>query len=511
MAKVLIPTALQQFAGGTDELDIPGATVQDVMTGLGAQYPELKKHLFSESGELRHFVNVYKGAEDTRTLQGMATTINDADELSIVPSIAGGADVLTAPVQQAQSVQNLKPNGQVPALNPSVVISPERADAAELTNEEILRYSRHLILPEVTLDGQKKLKAAKVLLIGTGGLGSPLALYLAAAGVGTIGLVDFDVVDLTNLQRQIIHGTNDVGRPKAVSATETIHDINPNVNVLTFEEQFTSENAMRIARDFDIIIDGTDNFPTRYLTNDVSVLLGKPNVYGSIFRFEGQASVFWAEQGPCYRCLYPEPPPPGLVPSCAEGGVLGVLPGIVGCIQANEAIKLILGIGQPLIGRLLLFNALKMQFRELKLKKDPNCPICGTNPTIHELIDYEEFCGIRGEEAPAQEVQVSEEITVQELKARLDAGEHPKIVDVREPYEYAIARLPGTTLIPLGQIVERSGELNPNEEIILHCRSGKRSADALNQLKAKGFTNLKNLVGGTLAWSDEIDPNVPKY
>ncbi len=361
------------------------------------------------------------------------------------------------------------------------------------------------------MEGQKKLKAAKVLLIGTGGLGSPLALYLAAAGVGTLGLVDFDVVDVTNLQRQIIHGTNDVGRPKAVSATETIKDINPNVNVIRYEEQFTSENAMRIAKDFDIIIDGTDNFPTRYLTNDVSVLLGKPNVYGSIFRFEGQASVFWAEQGPCYRCLYPEPPPPGLVPSCAEGGVLGVLPGIVGCIQANEAIKLILGIGQPLIGRLLLFNALKMKFRELKLKKDPNCPICGANATIHELIDYEEFCGIRGEEAPAQEIQQSEEITVQELKARMDRGEKLTVIDVREPYEFSIARIPGTTLIPLGQIAERSGELDPNEEIILHCRSGKRSADALNQLKAKGFTKLKNLTGGILAWSDDIDPTVAKY
>ena len=409
MAKVFIPTALQQFAGGTDELEISGASVQDVLNALGAQYPDLKKHLFSENGELRHFVNVYKGAEDTRALQGLATTVTDADELSIVPSIAGGTDTLTQPAEAKLP--------QPPALNPRVVISQERADAAELTNDEILRYSRHLILPEVNMEGQKKLKAAKVLLVGTGGLGAPLALYLAAAGVGTLGLVDFDTVDVTNLQRQIIHGTKDVGRPKIVSARETILDINPNINVISFEEQFTSENAIRIAKDFDIIIDGTDNFPTRYLTNDVSVLLGKPNVYGSIFRFEGQASVFWAEQGPCYRCLYPEPPPPGLVPSCAEGGVLGVLPGIVGCIQANEAIKLILGIGQPLIGRLLLFNALKMQFRELKLRKDPNCPICGDNPTIHELIDYEEFCGIRGEEAPPQAIQESEEITVRELKA----------------------------------------------------------------------------------------------
>lgn len=490
MAKVLIPTALQQFAGGTDELELAGTTVAEVLDNLGTQYPELKKHLFNEKGELRHFVNVYKGSEDTRNLQGPATRVSEEDELSIVPSIAGGS-------------------GDIPArLSP---ISLERGEAAELVNDEILRYSRHLILPEVNLDGQKRLKAAKVLLIGTGGLGAPLGLYLAAAGVGTLGLVDFNSVDVTNLQRQIIHGTKDVGRPKIVSARETIEDINPYVEVVSYEEQFTSANAMEIAKDYDIIIDGTDNFPTRYLTNDVSVLLGKPNVYGSIFRFEGQASVFWAEHGPCYQCLYPEPPPPGLVPSCAEGGVLGVLPGVVGCIQANEAIKLILGIGQPLIGRLMLFNALKMQFRELKLRKDPNCPICGENRTIHELIDYEEFCGIRGEEAPAQPVQESEEITVTELKARMDRGDKLNIIDVREPYEYAIARLPGTKLIPLGQIGERASELDPNQEIILHCRSGKRSADALNMLKAKGFKKLKNVIGGTLAWSDQVDPSVPKY
>jgi sulfur-carrier protein adenylyltransferase/sulfurtransferase len=505
MAKVLIPTALQQFAGGTDELDVNGSTVQEVVDRLSAEYPDLRKHLFNDKGELRHFVNLYKGAEDTRDLQGLATPIGVDDELSIVPSIAGGTSTVLNPTE-ARSTPSV-----APTPNPRAAISPERAAAAELDNEEILRYSRHLILPEVNMEGQKKLKAAKVLLIGAGGLGSPLALYLAAAGVGTLGLVDFDTVDLTNLQRQIIHGTKDVGRPKMVSAKETIADINPHVEVIGYEEQFTSANAMDIARPYDIIIDGTDNFPTRYLTNDVSVLLGKPNVYGSIFRFEGQASVFWAERGPCYRCLYPEPPPPGLVPSCAEGGVLGVLPGIVGCIQANEAIKLILGIGNPLIGRLLLFNALKMNFRELKLKKDPQCPICGDNPTIHELIDYEQFCGIRGEETEAQPVQESEEITVKELKARMDRGDKLTIIDVREPYELAIARMPGTKLIPLGQIAARASELDPNEEIILHCRSGKRSADALNQLKGKGFKRLKNLVGGILAWSDEIDPTVPKY
>lgn len=493
MARVLIPTSLQQFAGGTDELDIAGATVQSVLDGLAAQYPELKKHLFNDKGELRHFVNLYKGSEDTRSLQGMETEVGEDDELSIVPSIAGGA----GPAK--------------PLPEPVSVISDERGANAELDNEEILRYSRHLILPEVNLEGQKRLKAAKVLCIGAGGLGSPLVLYLAAAGVGTIGIVDFDTVDLTNLQRQIIHGTNDVGRLKMESAREALREVNPHVEVIGFEEQFSSENAMRIVKDFDIVIDGTDNFPTRYLTNDVCVLLGKPNVYGSIFRFEGQASVFWAEKGPCYRCLYPEPPPPGLVPSCAEGGVLGVLPGIVGCIQANEAIKLILGIGNPLIGRLMLFNALKMQFRELKLQKDPNCPICGENPTIKELIDYEEFCGIRGEEAAPQPVLETEEITVRQLKARMDAGENLTVIDVREPYEYAIARIPGTKLIPLGQIEERASELDPNQEIILQCRSGKRSADALNRLKAKGFNRLKNLVGGITAWSEEIDPSVPKY
>ncbi len=507
MAKVLIPTALQQYAGGTDELEAPGNTIQEVMRHLVERYPELNKHLFNEKGELRHFVNVYKGAEDTRSLQGMATPVGDNDEISIVPSIAGGTGTVADPAQAKLS----PPTVSAPALNPRAIITPERARDAELSNDEILRYSRHLILPEVNLEGQKKLKAAKVLLIGAGGLGSPLALYLAAAGVGTIGLVDFDVVDYTNLQRQIIHGTSDVGKSKLESAREAIADINPNVEVIGFEDRFTSDNAMEIVRPFDIVIDGTDNFPTRYLTNDVCVLLGKPNVYGSIFRFEGQASIFCAEQGPCYRCLYPEPPPPGLVPSCAEGGVLGVLPGIVGCIQTNEAIKLILGIGNPLIGRLLLFNALRMSFKELKLRKDPDCPICGQNPTIHELIDYEEFCGIRGEEAPPQPVQESEEISVRELKARMDRGEPLTIVDVREPYEYAIARIPGTILIPLNQITERARDLDPNQEIILHCRSGKRSADALNQLKAKGFKHLKNLTGGILAWSEEIDPSVPKY
>ncbi|MBC8102999.1 MAG: molybdopterin-synthase adenylyltransferase MoeB [Cytophagales bacterium] len=389
--------------------------------------------------------------------------------------------------------------------------------SVELGQDEYLRYSRHLILPEVGLEGQKRLKAASVLCIGTGGLGSPLALYLAAAGVGRIGLVDFDTVDVSNLQRQIIHGTKDVGRPKIESAKSRLLDVNPHTTVETHETLLLSQNALALFQNYDVIIDGTDNFPTRYLVNDACVLLGKPNVYGSIFRFEGQATVFWADQGPCYRCLYPEPPPPGLVPSCAEGGVLGVLPGIVGCIQANEAIKLILGVGEPLIGRLLLFDALAMRFRELKLRKDPACPICGDNPTIHELIDYEQFCGIGlgqesvGEADAKKEEAPMREITVTELKAKFDRGDTFTLVDVREPYEYEIGRITGSKLIPLGQIADRAGELNPDDEIVLQCKGGVRSAQALETLKAKGFKNLVNLKGGILAWSDQVDPSVPKY
>jgi adenylyltransferase/sulfurtransferase len=399
--------------------------------------------------------------------------------------------------------------------NVSGIAAPLAIDpkTVSLSAQEINRYSRHLIMPEVTIEGQKRLKAASVLCIGTGGLGSPLTLYLAAAGVGRIGLVDFDVVDVTNLQRQIVHGTKDVGRPKIESAKETLADINPEIIIETHETLLSSENALELFKDYDIIIDGTDNFPTRYLVNDACVLLGKPNVYGSIFRFEGQATVFWADQGPCYRCLYPEPPPPGLVPSCAEGGVLGILPGTVGCIQATEAVKLILGIGEPLIGRLMLFDALGMRFKELKLRKDPDCPICGANPTVTGLIDYEEFCGIgRGmEEAPAPVIDTMREITPLELKAKMDRGDKFTLVDVREPYEWDIANLPGAKLIPLGTVAARADELDPDTEIVLQCRSGKRSAEALGILKEKGFKNLVNLKGGILAWADDVDPTVPKY
>jgi molybdopterin/thiamine biosynthesis adenylyltransferase/rhodanese-related sulfurtransferase len=379
---------------------------------------------------------------------------------------------------------------------------------ATLSNDEILRYSRHLIMPEVGMAGQQKLKAARVLCIGAGGLGSPLALYLAAAGVGTLGLVDFDVVDYTNLQRQIIHTTDDVGRPKLDSAAEKLNAINPFVNVRKFETKLSSANALDIFREFDIIADGTDNFPTRYLVNDACVLTGKPNVYASIFRFEGQASVFATKHGPCYRCLYPEPPPPGLVPSCAEGGVLGILPGLLGVIQATEVIKLILGSGDPLIGRLLLVDALSMTFRELRLRKNTDCPVCGSNPTIRQLIDYNEFCGIRGEEAPV--TSGVPEIQPIELKARLDAGDDIFILDVREPHEYQICNL-GGHLIPLGDLPVRMNELDPSREIVAHCRSGVRSAKAVTLLRQAGFGKVKNLAGGILAWADKVDPTVPKY
>src|ERR1700704_2141495 len=383
-------------------------------------------------------------------------------------------------------------------------VKPEAA----LSNDEILRYSRHLIMPEVGMEGQQKLKAAKVLCIGAGGLGSPLALYLTAAGVGTLGIVDFDVVDYTNLQRQIIHTTADVGRKKLDSAADKLKAINPYINLRTFDTRLSSANALELFREFDIIADGTDNFPTRYLVNDACVLTGKPNVYGSIFRFEGQASVFATENGPCYRCLYPEPPPPGLVPSCAEGGVLGILPGLVGVIQATEAIKLILGQGNPLIGRLLLVDALGMKFRELKLRKSADCPACGKNPTVKELIDYNEFCGVRGEEAPvATDVPT---VTVQELKQQLDSKNDLFILDVREPHEYQICNLNGY-LIPLGDLPKRVHELDSSREIVAHCRSGVRSGKAVTFLRQAGFKKVQNLTGGILAWADKIDTTMPKY
>ena len=385
----------------------------------------------------------------------------------------------------------------------------------ELTADELSRYSRHLILPEVGMEGQQRLKAAKVLCVGTGGLGSPLALYLAAAGIGTLGLVDFDVVDASNLQRQIIHSTRDIGRKKLDSAEEKLKALNPALNVVKHDTMLTSANALSILGEYDIVADGTDNFPTRYLVNDACVLLGKPNVYGSVFRFEGQASIFATKDGPCYRCLYPEPPPPGLVPSCAEGGVLGILPGLVGVIQATEVIKLILGKGTPLIGRLLLVDSLNMRFRELKLRRNPECPICGDNPTLTQLIDYQQFCGIVPEPPPtsSQEPVLKNgipQITVKELKRRIDAGENVQLIDVREPFEYQIAQI-GGKLIPQHDVPNRLSEIDRDREVIVHCKAGGRSQRIAEFLVQSGYPRVVNLSGGILAWSDEIDPRVPKY
>jgi adenylyltransferase/sulfurtransferase len=478
---IVIPTPLRQFAGGKSEIEVEAATAGEALEKLTTEHAELRKHLYNDGGNLRNFVNVYVGDEDIRDLDGLETELKSGGEVLIVPSIAGGNFAAEAKAEK-----------ELPTLS----------------NEEYARYSRHLILPEVGLEGQRKLKAARVLMIGTGGLGSPLGLYLAAAGIGTIGLVDFDVVDESNLQRQIIHGTKDVGRPKIESAEERLKDINPNTNIEAFETRLTSENALELFRDYDVVVDGTDNFPTRYLVNDACVLTGKPNVYGSIFRFEGQASVFHAAQGACYRCLYPEPPPPGLVPSCAEGGVLGVLPGIVGTIQANEVIKVILGAEGILLNRLLLFDAWKMRFRELKLKKNLDCPICGENATIKELIDYEEFCGLN---LPT-ETPVLEEITATELNDLIKNNPEIQIIDVREPHEYEIANIPNTKLIPLSQITARAKEIDSSRTAIVHCKGGVRSAKAIGELKTNGFPGrLVNLKGGITAWSDEVDPTVPKY
>jgi molybdopterin/thiamine biosynthesis adenylyltransferase/rhodanese-related sulfurtransferase len=395
---------------------------------------------------------------------------------------------------------------------PNSIISEDRLQSIDFSNDEIARYSRHLIMPEVTLDGQKRIKAASVLSIGAGGLGSPIALYLAAAGIGRMGLVDYDIVDFSNLQRQILHGTEDVGRKKLNSARDRIKAINPNVQVDLHDMMFRSENAMQLVQDYDIVIDGTDNFPTRYLSNDVCVLMKKPNIYGSIFRFDGQCTVFAPHLGgPCYRCMFPEPPPPGMVPSCAEGGVLGVLPGMIGVMQAIEAIKLIMGIGDSLIGRLVSFDALKLRFKEFKIRRDPGCPICGDHPTIHELIDYDQFCGIPQADAEAAKELEVPTITATELKTKIDRKEKFVLVDVREPFEYDISRIPGSKLIPLGELPARLSELDSADDIVLHCKVGGRSAKALRILQEAGFRKLNNLQGGITAWSDEVDPTTPKY
>jgi sulfur-carrier protein adenylyltransferase/sulfurtransferase len=482
--KILIPTPLRPFTDKLDAVEIDGATVGELLQNLTTKYGGLKQHLYAADGKLRSFVNIYVNDDDIRYLQKDQTPLKAGDTVSIIPSVAGGAPAGTA----------------------------ERA-LPELSGDEIKRYSRHLIMPEVGVEGQRKLKAAKVLCIGAGGLGSPAAMYLAAAGVGTIGIVDFDVVDFSNLQRQIIHGTPDVGRAKLASAKDRLNALNPNVHVETYDEALSSENAMRLFEPYDVILDGTDNFPTRYLVNDACVLTGKPNAYGSIFRFEGQASVFATKDGPCYRCLYPEPPPPGLVPSCAEGGVFGVLPGIIGVIQATETIKLMIGVGEPLIGRFLIYDALRMRFRELKLRKDADCPVCGTNPTVTKLIDYEQFCGVAPQQLAADAAQMTnaDALTSRELKSELDRGDEVVIVDVREPQEFQINRLPGSILIPLGDLPKRYVELDPNANIVTQCKSGMRSAKAQDFLRSKGFTRVRNLTGGVLGWIDQVDPSQPKY
>ncbi len=474
--RVRIPTPLRPYVGGQAAVSLTGETVKAVLDALLAEAPGLRPQLLADDGTLRTFVNVYVNGEDARARSGLETRLSDGDELAIVPAIAGGAP-------------------------------DAAAAAADLSREEIARYSRHLIMPEVTIEGQRRLKRSSALLVGAGGLGSPAALYLAAAGVGRIGIVDFDVVDESNLQRQILHDTSWIGRPKLESAAARLAALNPYVHVETHSVALTRDNALELLAGYDVVVDGTDNFETRYLTNDACYFLKKPNIYGSIFRFEGQASVFWPDRGPCYRCLYPEPPPPGLVPSCAEGGVLGVLPGVVGSIQATEALKILLGVGEPLVGRLLLYDALAMRFDELKLRRDPECPLCSPKATILELQDYPAFCGTgRGQDAGPVE-----EIGAGELKRRLDAGEPLEIIDVREPHEWAICRIEGARLLPLGSLAAGMHELDPARTYVLQCKSGARSARALGLLRQAGFRRVLNLRGGVLAWAREVDPTMPTY
>ena len=483
--RVLIPTPLRPYTGQQEAVELDGGTVGEVLAALTARYADLRRHLYADDGKLRHFVNVYVNDDDIRYLEREKTALKSGDVISIVPSVAGGAPVS----------------------------APETLP--ELSNAEVQRYSRHLILPEVGPEGQRRLKAGRVLCVGAGGLGSPAALYLAAAGVGTVGIIDYDNVDASNLQRQILHGTPDVGRSKLQSARDRLSALNPEVRVETHETALTSANALALFKEYDVILDGTDNFATRYLVNDACVILGKPNAYGSIFRFEGQASVFATKGGPCYRCLYPEPPPPGLVPSCAEGGVLGVLPGVIGTIQATESIKILLGTGTTLAGRLLLYDAWNMRFRELKLRRDPACPVCGDHPTVRELIDYDQFCGIAkpaaGASAAASPLPAELETTVEELKALRESGRPFYLLDVREPQEFQICRIPDSTLIPLGQLPARLAEVPADApEIIVHCKSGVRSAKAVRLLREQGIP-ARNLKGGILAWIDRVDPTLPKY
>ncbi len=493
--EVRVPSALRNWTGGASSVTSDKGTVGEVLSDLASRYGGLKRHLFSEDGKIRNFVSVYLNDEDVRYLQREATPVKNGDVLSIVPSIAGGSPGAVA----YPSLSRLRgaPGGN------------GRESARPLSPEQMKRYSRHLILPEVGLSGQRRLLDSKVLVVGAGGLGSPLALYLAAAGVGTLGIVDFDVVDTSNLQRQVLYGTKDVGVPKLEAAERRLRDLNPDVKVVPHEGRLTSRNALDLVSRYDVVVDGTDNFPTRYLVNDAAVLLKKPNVYGSIYRFEGQVSVFDSRVGPCYRCLYAEPPPPGLVPSCAEGGVLGVLPGIVGSLQAVETLKVLLGRGDTLVGRLLLFDAMALRFRELKVRKNPDCVLCGPRATQKGLIDYEQFCGIGDEDGPTE--VPGHEIEPEELKARLDRGEPLTLLDVREPGEFEIAHLQGAKLIPRATLAERLGELSTADEVVVYCKMGGRSAQATKLLLDMGFQKVRNLKGGIDAWSERVDPSLPRY
>lgn len=468
-----IPTPLRQFLNGEATVTIGAARdVADLLGQVTARNADLKQYLLNPDGAVPGYVNVYVNDDSIRDRNGEATPVADGDKVSIVPAIAGGAA------------------------------------AGPLTTDELARYSRHIVMPEVGQEGQQRLKDGSALLIGAGGLGSPLALYLTAAGVGRIGIVEFDVVDRTNLQRQILYGEAAVGRPKLDAAAERLRDLNPHVRIERISQQLSSQNALSIFGDYDVVADGTDNFPTRYLVNDACVLTGKPNVYGSIFRFEGQVSVFHHDGGPCYRCLYAEPPPPGLVPSCAEGGVFGVLPGIVGAMQANEVIKLLLGVGDPASGRYLLFDALKLSFRELRLRRNADCPVCGDAPTVTELIDYEQFCGIPSGGAEQDGVP---EIDVRELERRLSNGSKTVLIDVREPFEHEINRIEPAQLIPLGDLPDRLADLSPADSYVIHCKMGGRSAKAVELMRSRGFADVVNLAGGIDAWVEEIDPDQPSY
>ena len=469
LSNLRIPSPLRRFTNGESSIKIRGTNIREVLDELFHAHPDIKEHLVEDDGSLRNFVNIFIEGEDIRQKGGMDAAVSDGSDVRIIPSIAGGS--------------------------------------VNLSSEEFIRYSRHLSLPEVGIEGQKKIKSAKVLVVGAGGLGSPVSLYLAAAGVGTLGMVDFDTVDESNLQRQVLFGMNQIGKSKLKSAEERLKNLNPYTQYNLHELALSSENALDIIKDYDLVVDGTDNFPTRYLVNDACVILGKPNVYGSIFRFDGQVSVFNYEGGPCYRCLYPSPPPPNLVPSCAEGGVLGVLPGIIGTMQANEALKLILGIGKLMQGRFLLFDALSFEFSELKIQKNENCVVCGKNPSVSKLIDYKQFCGV---DSVSHKIEY-EELDVVELRKLLKKGAAPIILDVREDFELEISHIDGALHIPMNQVPKRLEELNPNNNYVIMCRTGVRSSQICEFLSNQNFRSVSNLSGGINEWAKQIDSSLPVY